>query len=212
MECRLSIEDGRLKTGDRRGSIAPPTRGNQQFSIFNPKWIRTILLVLAAGHFAYLGCSAPRRTWVPPQSAEQFDDTSFLHYLALAPVATVDEGARAVLMLIGPTDPGATFEQRWGELERLGAARSSWGCASGDTLEKGTLAYLLARICELPLGPVDWASASAGLGDRRYALRSCAYHGLLTYGLPQDPVTGGELLSALTAAESRVSTLGVNGS
>jgi hypothetical protein len=149
-------------------------------------------------------CTAPRRTWTPPQDPTQLDDTAYLHYLATVPTVTVEEGSRAVLLLIGPTDRSATFEQRWAELEQKGAVKAAWRRSPGDTLDKGTLAYMLRVICDVPPGLNDLLAARTGLGDRRYALRTCVYHGMLSYGLPHDPVTGGELLSALSAAESRV--------
>ncbi len=206
MDCRLSSVDCRFEVVQRGRSSTPPSSGHRQSTFFNTQWVRRIPLVMAVGYVAFLACSAPRRTWIPLRPADQIDESSFLHYLARVPVVTVDEGARAVLMLIGPTDPEASFEQRWSELERLGAVREGWGCVPEDTLDKGTLAHMLARICKLPIGPNDWVSATLGLGDRRYALRSCVYHGLMAQGIPQDPVTGGELLSALIAAESRIAT------
>lgn len=157
-------------------------------------------------------CTAPRRTWTPSQDPTQLDDTAFLHYLATVPTVTVDEGSRAVLLLIGPTDRWATFEQRWSELERRGGVKAAWRRSPGDTLDKGTLACMLRAVCDLPPGLNELLAAPAGLGDRRYALRTCVYHGLLSYGLPHDPVTGGELLSALSAAESRVACRVANGS
>jgi hypothetical protein len=157
-------------------------------------------------------CTAPRRTWVPLQDPTQLDDTGFLHYLATAPTVTMDEGARAVLLLIGPTDRWPTYEQRWAELERRGVVKAAWRRSPGDTLDKGTLAYMLRAVCDLPDSLNEWLAARTGLGDCRYALRTCVYHGLLSYGLPHDSVTGGELLSSLSAAESRVVTQVANGS
>ena len=116
-------------------------------------------------------------------------DMAFLHYLATAPTVSIDEGRRAIGLL---TENG--------DAELI---RPEWEFSGDDVLDKGTLAYMLRNACDLPRGVNEVLLADTiGLGDRRYALKTCVYEGLLPFGRADEPVTGGELLSALTAAES----------
>ena len=159
-----------------------------------------------------LGCTTPHRTHQPPQDPSTLDDTAFLHYLATVPTVTVAEGVRAVGLLAGPTQQPATFEDQRSPLERLGALKPGWRLQPHDTLDKGTLAYMFTAICKTPRSLTESASAVTGLGDRRYALKTCIDEGLLPYGLAHDAVTGGELISALSKAERYLCVGGSNGS
>ena len=147
------------------------------------------------------GCVAPARRWQPETPPDDLDDLPYVHYLSRVPVVTVDEGMRAVLMLRGSTRQWPTFEQRQEELRRLGAVKDAWGLEHDQILNKGTLAYMLRTVCALPKSLSEVLAAPTGLGDRRYALRTCVDQGVLPYGRAADPVSGGELLTALTGAE-----------
>ena len=160
----------------------------------------TIGLLLCAV-VAGAGCSMPQRAYQPDQDPTTLDDISFLHYLATVPVATVDEGMQAILLLTGERGQWPTFDQAYEELRRRGAVRTTWHLKSNQLLDKGTLAYMLRTVCDLPHGLSEVAASRTGLGDRRYALKTCVHVGILAYGLPREPVTGGELLSSLTRAE-----------
>ncbi len=165
---------------------------------FSPPMIRYGLsLALVAG------CAAPRRTFQPPHDPATLDDTAFVHYLATVPVASVDEGLRAVLMLTGPTSQWPTFEERRAELLRLGALRPEWELEANQILDKGTLAYMLRVLCRLPHGLSEVLAKATHLGSRRYALKTCIDEGMLPYATAEEPVTGAELLGALTKAEAR---------
>ncbi len=153
-----------------------------------------VIVVVAA-------CAMPQRTFQPEREPASLDDVSFLHYLATVPVVTVHEGMRAVLLLTDDSDKGTTFERRYEVLHGRGAVKLSWRLKPGRILSKGTLAYMLRTICRLPRGFNEALSSSTGFGDRRYALKTCIDEGLIPYGLSHEPVTGGELLSALTNAE-----------
>ena len=175
--------------------------------VFN-RWNTCVLrvgvagLCLSLGAVAFLaGCAAPQRTFRPAQDPATLDDVPFLHYLATVPVVTVDEGMRAVLLLTDTTIKRATFDQRFKVLRRFGAVKTAWHLRSGQVLNKGTLAHMLRTLCDLPYSVNERLALATGLGDRRYALKTCVYGGLLPYGLPHDPVAGGEMLSALTEAE-----------
>jgi len=166
-----------------------------------PMFALLTALTLAGSAGFWPGCAAARRSWNPGRDPNTLSGAIFLHYLATVPVVSVDEGMRAVLLL---SDDGArfpTYDRRKEELMRRGAVRASWGLNADAVLDKGTLAHMLRVVCDLPLGLNETFLSPVQLGDRRYALRSCIHEGLLPYGLAQEPVKGGELLSALTAAE-----------
>jgi hypothetical protein len=151
--------------------------------------------------FCVAGCTAPLRTYHPAQDPSSLDDVAFLHYLATAPVVTVDEGMRAVLMLKGVNARQMTYAERFDVLQEVGAVNTTWHLKPEQVLDKGTLAYMLRTVCGLPRSLNELLAGFLGLGDRRYALRTCVHEGLMPYDLPHRPVKGGEMLSALTEAE-----------
>ncbi len=147
------------------------------------------------------GCSMPRRTFQPEQEPATLDDISFLHYLATVPVVTVDEGMQAVFLLTGERGQWPTFERRYEELQRRGAIKTVWRLEADRILSKGTLAYMLRTVCDLPRSVNEVVASRSRLGDRRYALKTCVDEGILPYGLSHDPVTGAQLHSALIDSE-----------
>lgn len=150
------------------------------------------------------GCALPNRTIQPAHRANDLDDVRFTHYLATVHTVTVDEGMRAVLMLIGDTKQWPAFEDRFLALDSRGAFKSSWGLQADQILDQGTLAYMLRNICDIGPGLNESLATFTGLGDRRYALKTCIYEDLLPFTQAHQPVTGGELQSALTRAENRM--------
>jgi hypothetical protein len=192
MECRIANVE--LQMG-----FTMRTAGVVFHSTFN---IRHSTLAVAVALLMFqVNCAAPRRVIAPSVDPSALDDTAFLHYLATVPTVTVAEGVRAIGILVGPTQQPTTFENHRTRLEQLGALKTSRRLQPYNTLDKGTLAYMLAVVCKTPRSLTETASAVTGLGERRYALKTCIDEGLLSYGLPHDPVTGGELLSALSKAE-----------
>lgn len=154
-------------------------------------------VVLALGS----GCATKDRTFRPTVEVDRLSDIEFTHYLASVPVASVDEGLRATLLLTGDSTRWPTYHDRRGELVRRGALRERWRLRKDAVLDLGTLAYLLRDTCSVPRGVNDVLFGSWGAGDRRYALRACTNAGVLPYGRPSDAVTGGQLLAAITAAD-----------
>ncbi len=150
------------------------------------------------------GCTMPQRAFQPEQDLETLSDVSFLHYLASVPVVSVDEGMRAVLMLVGGGSQWPSFERRYEELRRRGALRPSWRLTPQGILDKGTLAYMIRTVCKIPRSVTESLASVTGVGDRRYALKTVIHAGVMPYGLAQEPLTGGELLSALTNSERLV--------
>jgi len=157
-------------------------------------------------------CIAPRRVIAPPVDPATLDDTAFLHYLATVPTVTVAEGVRAVGLLTGPSQQPASFEVQRGLLEGLGAVKPRWRLQPSETLDKGTLAYMLTVVCKTPKSLNEAVSAITGLGDRRYALKTCIDEGLMPYGLAHDAVMGGELITSLSKAENFLAVATTNGS
>ncbi len=147
------------------------------------------------------GCATPVRHWQPACAPDTLEDLRFVHYLASVPVVSVDEGMRAVLMLTGPTEAWPTFEDRHAELCERGCVKPAWRLAPDEVLTHGTLAYMLRATCGIPRSVSEVLAEPTGLGQRRYALRTCTDAGVLPYARASDPVRGGELLTALDAAE-----------
>ena len=146
----------------------------------------------------------PIRSFTPEIHPDTLDDAAFPHYLATVPLVTVDEGIRAVLLLNGTRPRPTDYAARFARLLDMGAVRENWQLSADRLLDKGSLAYMLRTICDLRGGLNEALATRTGLGDRRYALKTCIHAGLLRYARPNDPVTGGELLSALTAAEAHL--------
>ena len=184
-------------TKPRRAKLNPKSKtgrgGRQRGAGASPlekgglRGVHAALVILLAA-----GCHAPTTATAPRQDTSAMSDIVFLHYLAAAPTVTVGEGQRAISMLLDRPDAACTKE--------------SWGLVDDAVLDKGTFAYMLRTACDLPRGVNEVVLAdTVGLGDRRYALKTCIYEGLMPYGRASDPITGGELLSALTSAEYNTS-------
>ena len=162
----------------------------------------TVRLGLAVVVFMPLiGCSLPKRQFVPERDPSRMSDDIFLHYLASVPVVTVDEGMRAFLLLRGPSSKWPGHNLRKGELLRIDAVELRWKLPPYQVLDKGTAAHMLRTICDLPTGVNEHIARVTHIGQRRYALRACVDAGLMPYGRATDPMTGGDLLAALTKAD-----------
>jgi hypothetical protein len=106
-------------------------------------------------------------------------------------------------MLLDGGAKATDFEARRAVLVGMGALQESWKLDPQSVLNKGTLAYMLRVVCHLLPSINERLASPTGLGMRRWALRNCVHVGLLDPGNETDPVTGGELLSAITRAESQ---------
>jgi hypothetical protein len=113
------------------------------------------------------------------------------------PVASVEEGCRAILLVADGVENYPTHDQRYAELVRRGMVREAWQLRPGDMLDKGTLAYMAYRVCNLPGGLNMHLLGSWGLGDRRYALKAAAAAGIIRYDVPYRAVRGGELAAVV---------------
>lgn len=190
VHLRCVQDFGQIST-DTDGRSARSSFGNRHLEIGN----QCVLMIL--GMSLISGCSLPRRSYDPGVAVGDLNDSAFLHYLASVPTVTVEEGARAALLVVGSTSHWPTFEEQWAELKRREAAREEWQLEPGDTLDKGTFAYMLMNVGNKRRGVNNHLAAITGLGDRRYALKACVDAGMLSAGLPHEAVSGGEMLSAL---------------
>jgi len=151
------------------------------------------------------GCSTlPKRGVVSDIDPATLDDTGFIHYLASVPTVSVAEGVRGVLLLRGATERWPTYDEQSAELVRAGAMQTSWELAPDDTLDMGTLGYMLRATCSLSPSVNERIATVAGRGERRYALRRCIDAGLLPYANSAQAVRGGELVAALAKSEKYV--------
>ena len=91
-------------------------------------------------------------------------------------------------------------------MQRQGAILSAWGLERDHLLDQGTLAHMLHATCKLPRSVNLKLAARLGMGERRNALRACVDAGLMPYGLPHAPVSGGALLTSLTTSERLLAT------
>jgi hypothetical protein len=152
---------------------------------------------LLAGLAALLAGCSNVRNYEPQLDPETLDGTTFLHYLGTVPVVSVEEGCRAILLVADGVETFGSYPERYDELVRRGVIRTSWGLRPDHVLDKGTLAYMAARVCKLPRGVNSHLLGSWGLGDRRYAMRDVIAAGIMPYDVPEHAVRGGELLAAL---------------
>lgn len=153
------------------------------------------------------GCAAPKRTFESPVDLNRMSDLEFTHYLATVPVATVDEGYRATLLLTGDSTRWPTFPERREELIRRGAVRRRWNLEPDATLDKGTLAHLLRVMGGLPPSINERLWGRLQWGDRRYALDTCIYEKIMPPSRAGEAVTGGELLTAINQTQERLDRL-----
>ncbi|MBI3832711.1 MAG: hypothetical protein HY287_00090 [Planctomycetes bacterium] len=154
------------------------------------------------------GCSLPHRSFTPPADPATMNDVTFIHYLSTVPTVTVSEAARATLLLVGETKQWPSFDEQWNELRRRGAVRDAWKMSPDDTLNKGTLAFMLLHVAKLPRGVTNVMADATGVGDRRYALKACIDAEILPYSTEHQPVTGGELVTAIRRLETRTEANG----
>lgn len=164
-------------------------------------------LALVTATVAVTGCAEPRK-FQPPMDTAALDDTLFLHYLATVPCVTVEEAARAILVLADGEDRFDTYPQRVAELERRDVMRAAWKLEPRNNLDRGTLGYMLFKTCDVPPSVNTLAFGSWGLGDRRYAMQQAAAAGLIEYGPDYQPVTGGEFVAAIARADTYMTERG----
>jgi hypothetical protein len=112
-------------------------------------------------------------------------DTSFLRKLLKKDQAGFGDGIRAAWILLKGADEEMDFSKRREELIRLGIVPADWTYTEDTPLTKGMVSYLIVKVLDI----------------KGYALRECAYLGLIVDGPKSKYVTGGELLGVMARSE-----------
>ncbi len=154
------------------------------------------------------GCAHTRK-WQPEVSPETMDDMTFQAYMANVPVVTVDEACRAMLILADGEDKTRSWEERREVMLQRGLLRPAWGLHPNHMIDRGSLAYMVCKICRITGGLNRIALGSWGLGDRRYAHRELVYRKMMPEGSDYQPVTGGEMVSLLGKADALMEEKGL---
>lgn len=166
------------------------------------QWQPGRLVRSAAGAAVLLAAGCAVRPPSPQIEPTRLADPEFLNYLADRPLVTVDEAYRAVLILADGQDTCSSFAQRSSKLTSRRIVRPAWGLKPDQAIDKGSVAFMVARLCRIRGGLSSHLLGSWGLGDRRYALRELIFADLL----PEDAneyqlITGGELVGLLHRAD-----------
>lgn len=142
--------------------------------------------------------------------AEALDVDDFLHdHLPAQPVVTVGEAYRSMLLLAEGDDPFNSFAQREEALLTKGIIRSQWKLQREEAVDRGTIAYMVAKIIGLKGGFNRAVFGELGLGDRRYALRELVYHQIMPLTPPYRYITGAELIDVVGKADRFMAAKGL---
>lgn len=157
---------------------------------------------------ALAGCSSAART-VTPVDRTGLSSVAYAHSIANAPVATVGSAAKLLVDLSAggegaDDDAELTESSAYDGLLARGSIRSAWGLSTNAVLDAGTLAFMLRAEGDLVQSTNERLASFTGLGDRRYALRSCIADGLLPPQRADAPVSGGALLDAVANLAERI--------
>jgi len=149
----------------------------------------------------------------PAPSVEpgSLDDVTFLSHLADRPMVSVDEAYRAILILADGQDDAQSFAEREEKLLARGMVRTAWGLKPSQAIDKGAVAYMVMRTCQIRGGLNCHAFGSWGLGDRRYAFRELMYQELLPgdSGSDYQVISGGEFVGLLHKADEHMQKAGL---
>jgi hypothetical protein len=130
-----------------------------------------------------------------PLNGEFVDEMDFFDCMLKKPRCTVGEAIRAVCLFVNTTDPGKNFDERYEFLLQRQIVRPAWKLEHGQWVDRGTLAYMLAKAGGIKGGINLRLFGSMGLGDRRYAYREMIYYNLMESGCDYQYVTGPELIT-----------------
>jgi hypothetical protein len=147
----------------------------------------------------------------PSVEPDSLDDVTFLSQLADRPMVSVAEAYRAVLILADGQDDAQSFAERQDKLVARGIARAAWGLGPDQAIDKGAVAYMVMRTCQIHGGLNCRTFGSWGLGDRRYAFRELVYQRLLPddAGSDYQVISGGEFVGLLHKADEHMQKAGV---
>ena len=161
-------------------------------------WIKLLCGWFAA--FSAISCQSSvdlTRTTLPagqqPQGA--VDSANLAYDLNQKTWCSNDEAFSMVLMLVTGEDHCKDFNERFIELGVKGLIDTSWKLQADEPVTKGVLAYMLCRKLDLDIGVMMRL-----LPTRRYAYREAVYHGLMTLGSADEPLTGPEVVGIMSRA------------
>lgn len=155
------------------------------------------------------GCAQPLRV-AQADAAERVDVDTFMHeHLPVQSIVTVAEAYRAMTILVDGDDQYDDFASRAAALEDRGIMRPAWELEREAPVDRGSIAYMVCQILRIR-GEVNlMLFGSAGLGDRRYALRELSTMGIMDETPPYRYISGGELLGLMARADALMAEKGI---
>ncbi|MFQ5422883.1 MAG: hypothetical protein ACE5F9_02770 [Phycisphaerae bacterium] len=146
----------------------------------------------------------------PPEvDPATLSDDGFQAYLSEAPLVTVDEAFRAMLILADGEDDSQSFDQRRQKLETREITRPAWRLKAENVIDAGSVAYMVCRICKVRGGVNYNLFGSLGLGDRRYAMRELLYLDMLDDAVDYQYMTGPALVALMGKADELMEKKGL---
>lgn len=157
---------------------------------------------------AFFGCASPRQT-APAVDPATLSDDAFQAYLATVDVVTVDEAYRTMLILADGEDGSKTFDERRQKLEQRGVSKAAWNLKPENTIDIGSVSYMICKICKIS-GGVDMNTIAAlGVGDRRYATRELIYREMIEDAVDYQYMTGARMVGLLGKADALMAKRGL---
>lgn len=162
-------------------------------AIGNPRYTATIALLLTGLTLA--GCQAtgraPQLGDVPRESTAEL-----MLFVSNEPYVTAEPAYRVVYALQHGEAFTGDFDALRAALVSDGIIASSWPHAPDQYVNRGTIAYMVCKACEIRTG-LNWVLT--GLG--RYAWRELQYRGIAGPGGELGLMRGGELTGLILRAE-----------
>lgn len=156
-----------------------------------------------------IGCSQLNRV----EQAEQGEKTEindFLHqHLQEVPMVTVAEAYRAMLYLADGEEKYDGFEARETALFERGIARPEWKLEAAACIDRGSVAYMVCKVCRIRGGVNYTLFGGLGIGDRRYAVRELIYRRMLDEGADYRYLSGAEMVSLMAKADQYMAEYGL---
>lgn len=155
----------------------------------------TCFAVVICGTFA---CSSSPQVRFQPTPVKE--SARFAREVVDKEVVTVGDGVAAILILIDRYEPNRPFEEQMEILIQQGVIgqKERTKLKDSDTLTRGTLAFLITGALETKGGLTMRIFGRSN----RYALRECIDCGIIEKGSAGSAVSGRELISVLSNAES----------
>ncbi len=169
---------------------------------------RLLWAVLTVAAVSLAGCSQ-HIDYAPSQDHQALESSEFLHFMAQEPMVTYDQLGRAALLLADGEERPMSFDERVAELKSRGIVREEWNYAADTIVNRGTLAYVILKVCQMPGGINTFLSGLTGLGCERYALKEITRRKIVPYGFAYQVPTGGEVARALARADDYMAKRGL---